>query len=235
MIQPTNRRSILIVAAAIAVAVLAVLLATQLREPSAAEDTASPTVMNVNTGTAGDVPRRSTDDPLVLGDDTAPVTMVVFGDFTCEYCVHFATQLQPKIIDEYVKPGRLRIEWRDAPTSGPAARLAARAGRAAAGQDRFWPMHDAIMHAQAANHAQLTADALVRLAGDSGVDDLEKFRDEMTGADFDAEIDSDLTLAQRLFIPPSPAYWIDGSPLLGGYPLWAFENAIDGKLKLGAP
>lgn len=229
----SKRRSVLI-ATAVVVAVIAVVVVVVQFRGTGSDDASSPTssVLNDNTGPAGDVPRRPAGDPMVLGKDDAPVTMVVFSELTCPYCIHFSTEIQPQLVDRYVKVGKLRIEWRDAPASGPTARLTARAGRAAAAQERFWPFVDAVVRAD--QRTPLTVDRLVRLADAAGVKDLDRFRDDATGNSFDGEIDSDLKTAQRLFIPPSPAFWVDGTPLLSGLPIQAFIDVIDGKLKLSS-
>ncbi|MBM7365429.1 DsbA family protein [Gordonia hydrophobica] len=227
----STRRSLLVVALAVIAAVAVVLAAYLLRDSTSTPASPAPSTTLHNTGPAGDVPRRAADDPMVLGDDDAPVTLVVFSELTCPYCTHFATEIQPKLEDRYVATGRLRIEWRDAPTSGPTARLTARAGRAAAAQDRFWPFMRTVVRSD--HQASPTIDTLVRLAETAGVTDLDRFRREATSDVFDAEIDADLQTAQRLFIPPSPAFWVDGTPLLSGLPLRAFTDVIDGKLALG--
>ena len=226
-----SRRSIVAATTALIAALLVALTAYLIRDPAPTSIApADSSALNTNTGPAGDVPRRHVGDPLVLGSDTAPVTMVVFSELTCRYCVHFATQIQPKLIAEYVERGQLRIEWRDAPASGPAARVTARAGRAAAAQGRFWQFADAVVRSD--QRAPLTTEDLADIARTVGITDLERFRTDAVGTAFDQRIDSDLRLAQSLFIPPSPAFWVDGTPLLSGLPLHAFTDVINGKLAL---
>lgn len=185
--------------------------------------------MNTNLGPAGDVPRRTDDDPLVFGAADAPVTMVVFEDFRCEYCIVFTREIQPALVDRYVDTGILRVEWRDAPMAGPQSWLAARAGRAAAAQDRFWEFVRVVMEgAPADRQPEYTEESLTAFARRAGVTDLERFESDMRGDTFDLDIESDLRLAKSLFIPPTPAFWINGTPLLAGMPLSVFIDVIEG-------
>lgn len=187
---------------------------------------------NVNTGPAADLPRRPDDSPLVLGSPDAPVTMVEFVDFRCPFCGQFARDIKPELIERYVEPGLLRIEWRDSPIFGEQSRRAARAGRAAAEQDRFWEFVAAVMADAPLNgHPSLTDDVLAGFAETAGVDDLDRFRRDLAGDRFDAEIDADADLALELFIPTTPAFWINGTPILGSQPLQVFVDVIEGSLR----
>lgn len=82
-------------------------------------------------------------DP-VLGPSSAPVTIVEFGDYTCEACADAQTELK-KALAEF--PGLVRIVWKDFPvnlihaesvSAAVAARCAARQGRFAEYQDALF-------------------------------------------------------------------------------------------------
>jgi protein-disulfide isomerase len=45
----------------------------------------------------------------VLGASNAPATMMVFADLQCPFCKQFETQMFPKIVDRYVRPGKLKV------------------------------------------------------------------------------------------------------------------------------
>lgn len=191
---------------------------------------ASPTATNPSSGPAGDLPRRADDDPLVLGHPDAPVTMVVFNDFGCEYCGYYLREIQPALIDRYVRSDVLRIEWRDAPMMGPESYLAARAGRAAARQGKFWQFVRTVMDSVPIDEQPMfTRENLVDMAARADIPDTEEFDDDLENGDFETQIQADLALAKSMFLPPSPAFWINGSPLLAGQPLEVFVDVIEGK------
>ncbi|MCQ3971414.1 DsbA family protein, partial [Klebsiella pneumoniae] len=77
--------------------------------------------------------------PLSLGEDDAPVVMVMYSEFQCPFCGKFARDTEPELVERFVDEGILRIEWRDLPYLGEESLTAVAAGRAAADQDAFWP------------------------------------------------------------------------------------------------
>lgn len=46
-----------------------------------------------------------------LGSPKAPVTLQYFGDLECPICKDFTVGALPALIEEYVRPGKLRIEY----------------------------------------------------------------------------------------------------------------------------
>ena len=76
-----------------------------------------------------------------LGASHAPVTVVEYGDFECPNCKQAAPAVK-LLLERF--PGRVRLVWRHFPLEEvhPHALHAALAAEAAAGQDKFWPMHD---------------------------------------------------------------------------------------------
>jgi len=76
-----------------------------------------------------------------LGASHAPVTVVEYGDFECPNCKQAAPAVK-LLLERF--PGRVRRVWRHFPLEEvhPHALHAALAAEAAAGQDKFWPMHD---------------------------------------------------------------------------------------------
>src|SRR5216110_924415 len=82
-----------------------------------------------------------------LGASHAAVTVVEYGDFECPNCKQAAPAVK-LLLERF--PGRLRVVWRHFPLEEvhPHALHAALAAEAAAGQGRFWPMHDLLFENQ---------------------------------------------------------------------------------------
>ena len=62
-----------------------------------------------------------------IGSPDAPVTLVEFADLQCPFCAQWATDAFPDLVEEYVRPGRLRIEFRGLAFIGPDSEKALRA------------------------------------------------------------------------------------------------------------
>ncbi|HUN77817.1 MAG TPA: thioredoxin domain-containing protein [Solirubrobacteraceae bacterium] len=47
----------------------------------------------------------------VLGNPNAPVTLKYFGDLECPICKEFTLGAYPSLIEKYVRPGKLKVEY----------------------------------------------------------------------------------------------------------------------------
>src|SRR5438046_7228471 len=89
------------------------------------------------------------------GPETAPVTLVEYGDYECPYCGEaypIVKEIQRRLGD------RLRFVFRNFPLtqSHPHAEHAAEAAAAAAVQEKCWEMHDSLFeHQEARDDAHL--------------------------------------------------------------------------------
>ncbi|MGV0838368.1 DsbA family protein [Mycolicibacterium thermoresistibile] len=178
-------------------------------------------------GSAG-VERRQPDDPFALGEPDAPVAMVVFSDYRCPFCAKFSQDTQPELVERFVDDGTLRIEWRDYPIFGDQSMLAARAGRAAAEQGKFWEFNDAVYAASPDRaKAEFTEQSLIGFAEQAGVPDIERFTAGMRSDDYDNAINADLDQGNSIGVPSTPAFLINNVPLLGAQPTEEFVRAVD--------
>lgn len=171
--------------------------------------------------------RREEGDPLALGDVDAPVLMIEWSDFQCPFCGAFARDIKPELIERYVDPGVLRIEWRDLPLQGSESHTAALAGRAAGEQGAFWALHDAIYAEERdRNVGELAREALVAMAADLDLD-TDRFEAALDDPAHAAAVRSDLAIGQSLGITGTPAFLLNGRPLMGAQPIEVFAGAIE--------
>ncbi len=244
--KPTSRGSVrvpLAVAAVAALIALGSIVIPRLSGPSAHEAGSEPGKTQVAGSSTGQGPlasvaRRDAGDPTARGRVDAPVVMVAYSDFQCPYCGKFARETEPRLIEKYVDSGILRIEWRDFPYLGKESDRAARAGRAAAVQDKFWAFHDALYaHQSAPNSGKLTQAHLEGVAGRLGLS-VSRFRSDMGSPEARSLVDRDFDQGMSAGVGGTPAFVINGRPLIGAQPLAVFEKNIDlaaAAAKKGAP
>ncbi len=169
--------------------------------------------------------RREVGDPMALGAVDAPVVMLAYSEFQCPFCGKFARDTEPTLINKYVDDGMLRIEWRDFPYLGPESTTAAHAGRAAAAQDSFWAFHDEMYADQLPpNSGKLDR----RLRGKSsrrelGLD-VEQFRADLKSAVTAQAVANDFAEGQAIGVTGTPAFVINGVPVIGAQPTEVFED-----------
>lgn len=76
-----------------------------------------------------------------LGSATAPVTIRYFGDLECPFCKDFSTRSLPPLIEKWVRPGKVRIEYHSLETATrepETFRLQQTAALAAGKQSKMW-------------------------------------------------------------------------------------------------
>lgn len=159
---------------------------------------------------------RDPNDPRAKGDVNAPVVIVVYSDFACPFCTKFAQEVEPQL-EDLIKNGTLRIEWRDLAQVTPTSALAAQAGIAAGRQGKFWEFHDAVYGAaDPQDHPAYTEDSLVDFAKKAGVPDLKRFRADMTDAATVKAVADANRHAYGLGIKVTPFFFVNDA-YIGGY------------------
>ena len=103
----------------------------------------------------------------VLGDPNAPVEVIDFSDFHCPHCRTFAVETEPKLIEEYVKTGKVRFVYKHFIVVN--SHLAANASECAREQGKFWEYHDYLFQKQETD-APFTPEELKQYARDLGLD-----------------------------------------------------------------
>ena len=227
----------LVIAAVAAIALVAALARSFLAgggdEAAAASDPSSNATIHSETrerapeGTWEILTRREPGDPTALGEPDAPVVMVSYSEFQCPFCGKFARDTEPELIESYVDEGLLRIEWRDFPYLGPESMTAAQGGRAAAAQGKFWEFHDAMYADQPPpNSGMIDVDYLAGVADDLGLD-VSAFRRDLGSRATRKAIARDFTEGQNIGVTGTPAFVINGVPVIGAQPTDVFRTAIE--------
>jgi protein-disulfide isomerase len=81
-------------------------------------------------------------DGYAMGSPDAPVVIEIWEDFQCPYCQRFTYEVEPSIVEQYVKTGDVRLVFRNLAFLGDESHWAAVAGALAADQNKFWPFRD---------------------------------------------------------------------------------------------
>jgi protein-disulfide isomerase len=139
------------------------------------------------------------------GQDTAPVTLVEYGDYECPYCGQaypIIKKIQKHLGDE------LRFVFRNFPIAQvhPHAQRAAEAAETAGAQDKFWEMHDRLYEHQ----QELSDSNLSRHASAIGMD-IARFEDEMSNHVHTGRVREDFMSGIRSGVNGTPTFYINGT------------------------
>jgi len=151
------------------------------------------------------------------------VSLVEFGDFRCAYCRRMLPVLA-RVRAEY--PDQVRLVFMHFPVTAPDSGRAAIAAVAAQEQGRFWEMHDALFALQ---DQPLTKPALLADAQRLGLD-VERFEADLRREELVERVRSDLAQGERLGLAGTPAFFVNGRPLLGAQSYEALAQAIETEL-----
>jgi len=77
----------------------------------------------------------------VLGSESAPVTIVEFGDYQCESCYYWFHNTRSTLIDNYIETGKAKLFFVDLPFLGRDSITAAQASYCAEDQGKYWEYH----------------------------------------------------------------------------------------------
>jgi protein-disulfide isomerase len=83
-----------------------------------------------------------------LGSESARVTVEEYSDFQCPYCARAAQTMDPKIEEEYVADGRVKLVFHPVALIGQESLWAAEAAECANEQGKFWDYHDKLFENQ---------------------------------------------------------------------------------------
>ncbi|MBI3442399.1 MAG: DsbA family protein [Candidatus Sungbacteria bacterium] len=191
---------------------------------------AAPQLSAVNAGKAVDnaaLLKQAQNDPRALGNPNAPVTFVEFGDFQCPFCGRFFQESERKIVEQYVKTGKVRFVYRDFAFLGAESVAAAEASRCAQDQNAFWQYHDYLFtHQRGENQGAFSKDRLKEFAAALKLDSM-KFNaclDEGTHRD---AVQKDLDLGRSLGVDGTPSSFVNDKFFNGALPFDQFKAAID--------
>jgi protein-disulfide isomerase len=152
--RPSGRTVVLAFALAIGAAVALVVVAVVAR--SSDDDSAAPTpnaVVDLN-----GIPQ----DGVFLGSPETDVTLIEYADLQCPACRAYTQSYFPAIVERYVRPGRVRNEFRGIAFIGPDSETALRYVLAAGFQDRLWHLQEAMYRSQGAENSGWVTEGLLR-------------------------------------------------------------------------
>jgi len=76
-----------------------------------------------------------------LGSESAPITIVEFGDYQCEACYAWFHNTRDTLIDNYIETGKAKLIFVDLPFLGRDSPKAAHASYCAEDQEKYWEYH----------------------------------------------------------------------------------------------
>lgn len=162
----------------------------------------------------------------VIGEPSAPVTVIEYASLTCPHCRTFHENVLPKLKSAYVDSGKVKVVYRDFPLDSMALRASMLAR--CAGRERFFGVLDLLFKRQM---AWATADdpiaALRELAAQAGMDD-QAFDACLADPRIEKEILEQRLEAENAFsVNSTPSFIVNGRKITGAATFERFKEVID--------
>lgn len=161
-----------------------------------------------------------------LGSNDAPVSIVVFSDFGCDYC-HRQESVFKELIAKY--PEKVNFIWKDFPPTDMNSYewQAAHAARCAEEQGMFWQYHDELYNIAEDERERVD---FVSLAKKIGLRE-KTFTECMADLEIDGLINDNVVEASILDIPGIPFIYINNQEVFGEAGFEELDAIIQDQLK----
>lgn len=185
-------------------------------------------------------------DP-VMGQATAPVTVVEVADFQCPFCgaasgdnqtVVQAMQQQdsswqpivPSLIKDYVDTGKVKFVFKQFPFLGADSETAAEASFCAADQGKFWNFYTyTYAHQGQENSGSLSAANLKQFAQAIGLNTTQ-FNSCLDSGKYKNQVAQDKQDAITAGVSSTPTWFVGNQQILGAVPFSQIQSAIENQL-----
>jgi protein-disulfide isomerase len=180
-------------------------------------------------GGGGDI---SIEGEPMIGNESANVTVVEFGDFQCPACNRFEQGAFSRIKSEYIDSGEVKFYWKDFPLSGHEwAQPAAESMECVYREDEeaFWNVKTELFNNQGSISLGNVEDKIVGWAEDEGVNSTE-VRSCIDGGDSSGEVREDRQEGLGNGVTGTPSIYVNGDKV-DSFDYNTVSQAIEEELK----
>jgi protein-disulfide isomerase len=147
-------------------------------------------------------------DRAVLGSNDATVTLIQFEDLQCPVCKSYQEVGFPGIVEEYVRPGKVKLRFVGLAFLGPDSEKALLHVLAAGEQGKLWQYADALYAVQGdENSGWVTDQLLAQVAGELGLN-WTKLRADADGSAVLQQANSMASEAEQREVPGTPWFFV---------------------------
>jgi protein-disulfide isomerase len=193
----------LVVVIAVAVAVVVALVVGSLALRGGDDEAAGP--VTGDTALVDGIAQNGT----VLGNPAASVTLIQYEDLQCPACKSYTDGAFPSIVEGYVRPGTVKVDFRGLAFLGSDSEQALRAVLAAAKQDKAWQMIELLYDNQGEENSGWVTDVLIEdLAASIDGLDVEKLLADAESDEISQEMEAVGAEAAERNVGGTPTFFV---------------------------
>jgi len=168
----------------------------------------------------------------LLGSQSAPITIVEFGDYQCPNCKAWFETTKPALIENYINSGKVNLVYLDLVILGRDSFPAAEASYCAEDQGKYWEYHGLLFSSQTgiddgwANSERLRAFAFhLEL-------DMDLFNSCLDSGKYKQRVQFNIKESNKSGARATPTFFVinsngDQQKIVGPQPYSVFKNVID--------
>lgn len=173
----------------------------------------------------------------ILGNISAPVTVIDFSDFQCSLCRRHVENTEPLLNQTYVQSGKVALVFKHLPNRGLDSMGASLAAQCTNEQGKFWQFHTLLYSNQKPiDSGWVNIENLKRFASQISGLDIQQFNSCFDSQKYKSLIQNDIELALSFGFKETPSFVVENSDgsnpefLRGALPFPSFKAVIDKKL-----
>ena len=168
----------------------------------------------------------------ILGSDSAPITIIEFGDYQCHQCYNWFHNTKDLVVENYIETGKANLVFVDLAFLGRDSPKAAAATYCAEEQGKYWEFHDLLYTSQEGiDSGWANSERLKAFAFSLGLD-MELFDSCIDSGKFNKRVQFNINEAKKQGASATPTFIIVNSngqqqKLVGAQPYTVFKDVID--------
>jgi len=187
--------------------------------------------LNLNMGQTHGTVSTAMGSP-ILGSDSAPITIIEFGDYQCERCYEWYHNTKDSIVQNYVETGKANLIFVDLAFLGRDSPKAAAATYCAEEQGKYWEYHDLLYNYQEGVDSGWANSERLKAFASSLELDMELFDSCVDSGKFVKRVQFNINEAKKQGATGTPTFIIVNSEgeqqkLVGAQPYSVFQKVLD--------
>ncbi len=168
----------------------------------------------------------------ILGDISAPITIVEFGDYQCHQCYNWFHNTKPALVQNYIDTGKANLVFVDLAFLGSHSPIAAQASYCAEDQGMYWEYHDTLYNFQEPkiDGGWANSERLKAFANNLELD-MELFDSCLDSGKYSKRVQYNIQQARDHDVRGTPGFFIVGpdgqQKISGAQPFSVFKNILD--------
>lgn len=169
----------------------------------------------------------------IMGNSSAPITIVEFGDYQCHQCYNWFHNTKPSLFQNYIDTGKVNFVFVDLAFLGRDSPKAAQASYCAEDQGKYWEYHDHLYNSQESqiDNGWANSERLKAFAFSLDLD-MELFDDCLDSGKYTKRVQYNIAEAKKLGANGTPTFFIVGpdgqqQKLVGAQPYSVFKQVLD--------